>query len=350
PEELIVYGGSGKAARDWESFHRIVETLRELENDETLLIQSGEPPSAARRTPRSAAGARSDKAWRSTGLASQLADQHLRNGQPRRVVDHDLALPDPRRQHADELALAVDQSPECESPAGARHERVAVDQPGRFLGPVLAQPKLVAAAVLALRRVDREAQQRTVTAEIDRQDRVARGGQRLGAVLRQARDDLRLGVGFALDQQLGIDPERGGDAVHPREREVAHPGFEPADGLRGSRRVAGRGDLGQRHALLPADVADAVDHGAGPSITDLVFALSYNRSLLASPAITSKGAIRMQRKLVERELTPEGPRRRGGVAPRRRSVTVNLAESPLSWLHAHGHLDERLFLAGERLP
>src|SRR6187402_3508209 len=57
----------------------------------------------------------------------------------------------------------------------------------------------------------------------------------------------------------------------------------------------------------------------------------------------------MQRKLVERELTPEGPRRRPGVAPRRRSVTVNLAESPLSWLHAHGHLDDRLFAAGERL-
>ena len=57
----------------------------------------------------------------------------------------------------------------------------------------------------------------------------------------------------------------------------------------------------------------------------------------------------MQRKLVERELTPEGPRRRVGVAPRRRSVTVNLAESPLGWLHAHGHLDDRLFDAGERL-
>jgi hypothetical protein len=57
----------------------------------------------------------------------------------------------------------------------------------------------------------------------------------------------------------------------------------------------------------------------------------------------------MQRKLVERELTSEGPRRRPGVAPRRRSVTVNLAESPLSWLHAHGHLDDRLLLAGERL-
>ena len=57
----------------------------------------------------------------------------------------------------------------------------------------------------------------------------------------------------------------------------------------------------------------------------------------------------MIRKLVERELTAEGPRRRRGPTPRRRSVTVNLAESPLGWLHAHGHLDDRLFDAGERL-
>jgi hypothetical protein len=57
----------------------------------------------------------------------------------------------------------------------------------------------------------------------------------------------------------------------------------------------------------------------------------------------------MQRMLVERELTPAGPRRRGGISRRRRSVTVNLAESPLSWLHARGHLDDRLFEAGERL-
>jgi hypothetical protein len=57
----------------------------------------------------------------------------------------------------------------------------------------------------------------------------------------------------------------------------------------------------------------------------------------------------MQRKLAQRELTSEGPRRRPGVSPRRRSVTVNLAESPLGWLHAHGHLDDRLFDAGERL-
>ena len=57
----------------------------------------------------------------------------------------------------------------------------------------------------------------------------------------------------------------------------------------------------------------------------------------------------MKQHLVERELTSEGPRRCGGVAPRRRSVTVNLAESPIGWLHARGHLDERLFAAGERL-
>jgi urocanate hydratase len=43
PEELIVYGGGGKAARDWECYERIVATLKRLENDETLLVQSGKP-------------------------------------------------------------------------------------------------------------------------------------------------------------------------------------------------------------------------------------------------------------------------------------------------------------------
>jgi len=43
PQELVVYGGIGRAARDWESYDRIVETLRRLESDETLLIQSGKP-------------------------------------------------------------------------------------------------------------------------------------------------------------------------------------------------------------------------------------------------------------------------------------------------------------------
>jgi len=43
PDELIVYGGSGKAARNWEAFDAIVRALRELEMDETLLVQSGKP-------------------------------------------------------------------------------------------------------------------------------------------------------------------------------------------------------------------------------------------------------------------------------------------------------------------
>ncbi len=43
PSELIVYGGAGKAARDWPSYHRIVDTLRRLKSDETLLVQSGRP-------------------------------------------------------------------------------------------------------------------------------------------------------------------------------------------------------------------------------------------------------------------------------------------------------------------
>jgi urocanate hydratase len=43
PEELIIYGGTGKAARNWESYRKIVDSLKNLEDDETLLIQSGKP-------------------------------------------------------------------------------------------------------------------------------------------------------------------------------------------------------------------------------------------------------------------------------------------------------------------
>src|SRR4029078_12178560 len=43
PGELVVYGGTGRAARSWEAFDAIVAALRGLENDETLLIQSGKP-------------------------------------------------------------------------------------------------------------------------------------------------------------------------------------------------------------------------------------------------------------------------------------------------------------------
>jgi urocanate hydratase len=53
PDDLVVYGGTGRAARSWEAFDAIVHTLRELEHDETLLVQSGKPV-AVFRTHRSA--------------------------------------------------------------------------------------------------------------------------------------------------------------------------------------------------------------------------------------------------------------------------------------------------------
>src|SRR5437868_13086280 len=43
PDDLVVYGGTGRAARSWEAFDQIVASLRALENDETLLVQSGKP-------------------------------------------------------------------------------------------------------------------------------------------------------------------------------------------------------------------------------------------------------------------------------------------------------------------
>ena len=43
PQDLVVYGGIGRAARDWASFDQILESLKQLNDDETLLVQSGKP-------------------------------------------------------------------------------------------------------------------------------------------------------------------------------------------------------------------------------------------------------------------------------------------------------------------
>ena len=51
PHELVVYGGIGRAARDWESFDRMVAALRDLEADETLCVQSGKPVGVFRTHP-----------------------------------------------------------------------------------------------------------------------------------------------------------------------------------------------------------------------------------------------------------------------------------------------------------
>ncbi|MDE2572674.1 MAG: urocanate hydratase, partial [bacterium] len=52
PQDLVVYGGSGKAVRDWDAFEKIVRTLRRLEGDETLLVQSGKPVAVFKTHPR----------------------------------------------------------------------------------------------------------------------------------------------------------------------------------------------------------------------------------------------------------------------------------------------------------
>lgn len=62
----------------------------------------------------------------------------------------------------------------------------------------------------------------------------------------------------------------------------------------------------------------------------------------------ARNAFKDPRPLTERALPDPDGRVTNGARPRR-TVTVNLAESPLSWLHAHGHLNERQFLAGEKL-
>ena len=51
PAELVVYGGIGRAARNWDCYDRIVESLRRLEGDQTLLIQSGKPVGVFRTHP-----------------------------------------------------------------------------------------------------------------------------------------------------------------------------------------------------------------------------------------------------------------------------------------------------------
>ena len=50
PQDLVVYGGRGKAARDWASYDAIVRSLKTLKNDETLLVQSGKPVAVFRIT------------------------------------------------------------------------------------------------------------------------------------------------------------------------------------------------------------------------------------------------------------------------------------------------------------
>ncbi|HVJ28429.1 MAG TPA: urocanate hydratase, partial [Vicinamibacterales bacterium] len=81
PDELIVYGGSGRAARSWEAFEAIVESLRQLENDETLVVQSGKPVAVFRTHPWSPrviiANALLVPAWATWDIFRDLEDRGL---------------------------------------------------------------------------------------------------------------------------------------------------------------------------------------------------------------------------------------------------------------------------------
>ncbi len=81
PEDLIVYGGSGRAARSWEAFDAIVATLRRLENDETLVVQSGKPVAVFRTHPWSPrviiANALLVPAWATWDVFRDLEDRGL---------------------------------------------------------------------------------------------------------------------------------------------------------------------------------------------------------------------------------------------------------------------------------
>jgi len=73
PEKLIVYGGTGKAARDWDCYDAIVETLKGLANDETMLIQSGKPVAVFRTHERSPRASSVTATWSRDGRPSSIS-------------------------------------------------------------------------------------------------------------------------------------------------------------------------------------------------------------------------------------------------------------------------------------
>nr|WP_300500952.1 hypothetical protein [uncultured Rhodococcus sp.] len=78
PDHLVVYGGTGRAARSWEAYDAIVETLRDLADDETLLVQSGKPVAVISASP-SGYGAKwaHEHARKAVGIAGGRVLEHV---------------------------------------------------------------------------------------------------------------------------------------------------------------------------------------------------------------------------------------------------------------------------------
>jgi hypothetical protein len=124
--------------------------------------------------------------------------------------------------------------------------------------------------------------------------------------------------------------------------------------LRSRRRLAPPGDIIKRHAARPTHFPDPRNH-ADPrqKRTNVVFALSYTFAVVASigDSIRRGDGMKTQpRLLAERSIESgiAGEGQGSGIRPVR-SVTVNIAESPLGWLFARGFVTQRQFDAGERL-
>ena len=180
--------------------------------------------------------------------------------------------------------------------------------------------------------------------------------RRVGAVGAEDRGDREFGARRQVDQVGRVDAERGGDAVEPADRDGARAGLEPADGLRRGRRLAALGDIVEGHPLARRTSRMRVIIGCSSSEPIWFFhcptdsplwqarlRLGETETAMASTQATAGGARRSSRGVPARRARP---RRRPRPA---RSVTVNLAESPLGWLFARGHVSRRQFDAGERL-
>ena len=132
PDDLVVYGGTGRAARSWEAFDAIVATLRTLENDETLLVQSGKPVGVfrthARRracSSRTATSSAAGRTWEYFRELERAGPDHVRPDDGRLVDLHRLAgnpaghVRDVRRRRARSTSAARSPAGSCSRPDSA---------------------------------------------------------------------------------------------------------------------------------------------------------------------------------------------------------------------------------------
>ena len=120
PEDLIIYGSTGQAARNWESFHAIVDILKTLENDETLVVQSGKPVAVFKSHP---------GAPRVMSATSNLVPRHANREEFDRLRElrDELAGRPEWSGFPGKLSMGMSHDFEIAIAAGATHVRVGTD-------------------------------------------------------------------------------------------------------------------------------------------------------------------------------------------------------------------------------